>query len=158
MSKSPRALDLQARRRKRTLHAALMPFAYERTIRLAETDAAGIVFFANYLVLCHEAYEASLAHAGLPVQSFLGGGDVIVPIARSSAEYLRPLQCGDRVRIELKTTRLSENSFAIDYEITRLGPPDKLAARIRTEHVVSSRAQKSRVPMPSALAAWVDAG
>lgn len=135
-----------------------MPFVYERTIRLAETDAAGIVFFANYLVLCHEAYEASLAQAGLPVQSFLGGGDVIVPISRSSAEYLRPLQCGDRIRVALQVTRLSENSFAIDYEITRLGPTDKLAARLRTEHVVTSRTQKSRVPMPSALAAWVEAG
>ncbi|MFZ9683665.1 MAG: 1,4-dihydroxy-2-naphthoyl-CoA hydrolase, partial [Cephaloticoccus sp.] len=50
-----------------------MPFIYERTIRLAETDAAGIVYFANYLGLCHEAYEAALAAAGLPVQSFLGG-------------------------------------------------------------------------------------
>ena len=135
-----------------------MPFTYDRTIRLAETDAAGIVFFANYLVLGHEAYEAALAAAGLPVQSFLGGGDVIIPIARSSAEYLRPLQCGDRVRVALKPARLSENSFAIDYELIRLGPPDKLAARIRTEHVVTSRAQKSRVPMPSALADWVDAG
>ena len=40
-----------------------MPFTYERTIRLGDTDAAGIMFFANYLVLCHEAYEASLAAA-----------------------------------------------------------------------------------------------
>lgn len=135
-----------------------MPFVYDRTIRLAETDAAGIVFFANYLVLCHEAYEASLAAAGLPVQDFLGGGDTIVPISRSTAEYLRPLQCGDAVRIELQVTRLSENSFAIDYALTRVGPPAKLAARIRTEHVVTSRTQKSRVPMPAKLAAWVEAG
>lgn len=135
-----------------------MPFVYERTIRLAETDAAGIVFFANYLVLCHEAYEAALAAAGLPVQDFLGGGDTIIPIARSSAEYLRPLQCGDAIRVELTPTRLSENSFAIDYQITRHGPPAKLAARAHTEHVVTSRSQKSRMPMSEKLAAWVDQG
>ncbi|MFM1852200.1 MAG: hypothetical protein RIS54_1884 [Verrucomicrobiota bacterium] len=135
-----------------------MPFVYERTIRLAETDAAGIVYFANYLGLCHEAYEAALAAAGLPVQSFLGGGDVIVPISRSSAEYLRPLQCGDPVRIAVTPSRLSATSFAIDYAVTRLGPPAKSAARVRTEHVVTSRSAKSRVDLPPALAAWVDAG
>lgn len=135
-----------------------MPFTYERTIRLVDTDAAGIVFFANYLAICHEAYEAALAAAGLPVQSFLGGGDLIVPIAKSSAEYLRPLRCGDVVQVELKPTRLSETSFAIAYEITRLGPPAKLAGRAVTEHVVTSRTKKGRAPLPAALAAWVNAG
>ena len=60
-----------------------MPHTYQRTIRLADTDAAGIVFFANYLVLCHEAYESALSAAGLPVQEFITSGDVIVPIAKS---------------------------------------------------------------------------
>ena len=41
-----------------------MPFTYERTIHFADTDAAGVVFFANYLRLCHEAYEEALAAAG----------------------------------------------------------------------------------------------
>lgn len=135
-----------------------MPFMLTRTIRLADTDAAGIVFFANYLVFCHEAYEASLAAAGLPVQSFICSGDIIVPIAKSSIDYLRPLQCGDSIRVELKPTLLSETSFAIDYEITRLGSPDKMAARARTEHVVTSRSRRERVPLPENLADWVNAG
>jgi len=135
-----------------------MPYTYTRTIRLADTDAAGIVFFANYLGLCHEAYEAALTAAGLPVQSFIAGGDVIVPIAKSSVDYLRPLQCGDRVSIALTTSLLSENSFAIDYVITRLGPPDKVAARARTEHVCTSRSRRERTALPAALAAWVQAG
>ena len=79
-----------------------MPHTYQRTIRLADTDAAGIVFFANYLVLCHEAYESALSAAGLPVQEFITSGDVIVPIAKSSVDYLRPLQCGDEVSVTVK--------------------------------------------------------
>ena len=38
-----------------------MPFSYSRSVRFADTDAAGVVFFANYLALCHEAYEEALA-------------------------------------------------------------------------------------------------
>lgn len=132
-----------------------MPHTYQRTIRLADTDAAGIVFFANYLVLCHEAYESALTAAGMPVQEFIAGGDVIVPIAKSSVDYLRPLQCGDEVSIILKPSRLSETSFAIDYELTRMGSPSKVAARARTEHVCTSRSKRGRVPLSKQLAAWV---
>ncbi len=135
-----------------------MPFIYERTIRLADTDAAGIVFFANYLALCHEAYEAALASAGMPLQDFIVAGDVIVPISRSTAEYKRPLHCGDLVSITVSPTPISENSFAIDFEITRKTPPVKSAAQIRTEHVCTSRTKRERAPLTPKLAAWVSAG
>jgi len=36
-----------------------MPFTYSRTVHFADTDAAGVVFFANFLAICHEAYEES---------------------------------------------------------------------------------------------------
>jgi 1,4-dihydroxy-2-naphthoyl-CoA hydrolase len=135
-----------------------MPFSYARTVRLADTDAAGVVFFARTLMLCHEAYEASLAAAGLDLKEFLGGADLIVPIARSEAQYLRPLYCGDPLRISVAPSLLSADSFAIHFEITRLGPPEKMAARVRTEHVATSRARRERVPLTPALAAWVQAG
>lgn len=132
-----------------------MPFTHRRTIRLADTDAAGVVFFARTLILCHEAYEASLAAAGLDLKQFLGGADLIVPISRSQADYLRPLYCGDEVKISVKPSQLSETAFAIDYEITKLGRPEKLAARVRTEHVASSIAKRERVPLSTALLGWV---
>lgn len=135
-----------------------MPFSYSRIVRLADTDAAGVVFFARTLMLCHEAYEASLAAAGLDLKQFLGGADLIVPISRSQADYLRPLYCGDPLRISVKPSALSENSFALDFEIVRLGPPEKLAARVRTEHVATSLSKRERVPLSPALAAWVSAG
>jgi 1,4-dihydroxy-2-naphthoyl-CoA hydrolase len=135
-----------------------MPFTYTRTIRMADTDAAGIVFFANYLVLCHEAYEEALASAGLPIQNFFKDSDVIIPVAKSSVDYLRPLQCGEQVRINLQPSLLSETSYAIDYEIVRLGRPEKTAARARTEHVSTSRSKRERAPLPAKLAAWIAQG
>ncbi|MDJ0549913.1 MAG: 1,4-dihydroxy-2-naphthoyl-CoA hydrolase, partial [Microcystis aeruginosa] len=33
--------------------------SYERLIYLADTDAAGVVYFAHLLSICHEAYEFS---------------------------------------------------------------------------------------------------
>jgi 1,4-dihydroxy-2-naphthoyl-CoA hydrolase len=53
---------------------------------------------------------------------------------------------------------LSVNSFAVTFEITKLGPPAKSAARVRTEHVCTAPAKRERAPLPPALLAWVQAG
>jgi 1,4-dihydroxy-2-naphthoyl-CoA hydrolase len=140
-----------------------MPFAHVRTIRFADTDAAGIVFFARYLSICHEAYEESLAVAGLPLGSFFADHGMIVPIAKSECSYLRPLACGDRVRIELTPRRLSEHGFALEFALWKLPSSDatspaKRAAVARTEHVCIASATRERQPLPPALAAWVEAG
>lgn len=133
-----------------------MPFDYQRTVRFADTDAAGVVFFANYLALCHEAYEESLAANAIDLAAFFQNTGVVVPIAKSSAEYLRPLRPGEKLRITVSPEPISENSFAISYEIFKLKPVEKLAARIRTEHVATSPAKRERVPLPADLARWVN--
>lgn len=135
-----------------------MPFSYTRTIRLADTDAAGVVYFARTLSLCHEAYEESLATAGIVLADLLGGNGIIVPIAKSEAEYLRPLRAGDKTRIVVAPEALSAESFAIRYEVFRVGTPEKLAARVRTEHICASSNQRGRAPLPEKLAAWVQSG
>jgi len=145
-----------------------MAFTYERTIRLADTDAAGVVFFARTLALCHESYEAALAAAGCKIADFLGReSPILIPIAKASADYLRPLFCGDLVRITLRPTRLSEDRFVIDYEIVRVRGGDartRVAARARTEHVVveahtltaTAHGERVRVTLPEKLAVWID--
>ena len=135
-----------------------MPFSYHRTVRLADTDAAGVVFFARTLALCHEAYEESLAAAGLDLNELLGAAGIVVPISRSEADYKRPLRVGDKVRVTVTPAALSENSFVVRYEITRLATPEKLSAIARTEHVCTSPAKRERAPLPPKLAAWVAAG
>jgi 1,4-dihydroxy-2-naphthoyl-CoA hydrolase len=62
-----------------------VPFSYERIIHFPDTDAAGVVFFANYLSICHEAYEEALADAGLPVRTFFSDQGVMTIIDHSTA-------------------------------------------------------------------------
>ena len=135
-----------------------MPFTYKRTVHFSDTDAAGVVFFANYLAICHEAYEESLAAAGIDLKAFFSDNAVVIPIARSEAEYLRPISCGDKLLVSVSPRALAQDSYEIRYEVTRLGPPDKVAARVRTEHVCIDSATRSRKALPGALAAWVAAG
>lgn len=135
-----------------------MPFAYSRTTHFADTDAAGVVYFANYLSICHEAYEEALSAAGIDLKRFFADNAVVVPIARSEAEYLRPISCGDKLSVSVNPKMLSENSFEIHYMITRLGPQAKCAARARTEHVCVDSATRARKALPGPLLDWIRAG
>jgi 1,4-dihydroxy-2-naphthoyl-CoA hydrolase len=124
-------------------------------VHFADTDAAGVVFFANYLAICHEAYEESLAAAGIDLRSFFSDHGVVIPVSKSEAEYRRPLACGDRVRVSVRPQPLSEDSYEIRYEITRLGTQERNAARIRTEHVCIDSAARTRKGLPPLLLAWI---
>jgi 1,4-dihydroxy-2-naphthoyl-CoA hydrolase len=135
-----------------------MPFKYPRTVHFADTDAAGVVFFANYLAICHEAYEESLSASGIDLKRFFSDEGVVVPVSKSEAEYLRPISCGDKLEITVSPKALSENSYEIRFEVTRLGSPAKCAGRVRTEHVCIDSGTRSRKALPGPLARWVSAG
>jgi 1,4-dihydroxy-2-naphthoyl-CoA hydrolase len=135
-----------------------MPFSYQRTIHFSDTDAAGVVFFANFLALCHEAYEESLAASGIDLTTFFADHGVVVPIAKSEASYLRPLRAGDKVRVTLAPEPLSANSYALNCEVVKLGAAQKTVACVRTEHICISSKTRERLPLPPALAAWLRAG
>lgn len=142
-----------------------MAFVYARTIRFHETDAAGVVYFANLLTLCHEAYEAALGSLGIDLKSFFSAvGGVAVPIVHAEADYHQPLFCGDAIAITLKPQQLSPHSFEIAYQITApLGPAgthDPLAkplAKALTRHVCIRTDVSRRHPLPLELTDWIAA-
>lgn len=93
------------------------PFVYNRTIHFCDTDAAGVVYFANGLSLCHEAYEASLAASGITLKSFFGCEPIAVPITHASIDFFKPMVCGDRIAIVLMPTLLSDAEFQVEYQL-----------------------------------------
>jgi 1,4-dihydroxy-2-naphthoyl-CoA hydrolase len=134
-----------------------MSFEYSRTIRFHETDAAGVLYFANLLVICHEAYEASLESAGIPVRTFFSQqAAVALPIVQTNASFRQPLHCGDRVQIKLLPQQLTEHSFTIDYQVF-LAPPSKvgLAGEANTRHVCINPINRDRQPLPQDLLIWL---
>lgn len=114
---------------------------YRRVIRFQETDAAGVVYFANLLSLCHEAYEASLAEAGVDLKHFFSGSsEIAVPIVHAEADFYQPLFCGDAIAIALIPRQLNPQSFEVAYTITAqsAAPAEagqKPLARALTRHV-----------------------
>ncbi len=141
-----------------------MAFIYWRTVRFQDTDAAGVVYFANVLSICHEAYEASLIAAGLDLNEFFRSSTLAVPIVHAEADYLQPLICGRQYAIEVVPTALSPDKFKIQYRICQAleqpaqsdQPSDWLQmGRASTVHVCIHPQTKSRQALPASLQQWL---
>jgi 1,4-dihydroxy-2-naphthoyl-CoA hydrolase len=128
-----------------------MTFSYLRKIYLSDTDAAGVLYFARGMSLCHEAYEEWLQEQGLGVQLILQEKKIALPIVRAEIDFWQPIFCGDRVKIELKLLDLQESSFKIAYQIFSESFPDKLLVKALTKHVCINPETRERVPLPKAI-------
>jgi 1,4-dihydroxy-2-naphthoyl-CoA hydrolase len=139
-----------------------MAFLYQRTVRFQDTDAAGVVYFANTLAMCHEAYEASLIAAGIEVRQFFrASGDsevkaIAFPIVHAEADYLRPAFCGDRHEIQLTPTLQSDHAFEIQYVIYEVDRPEQPISKALTRHVCIDPISRQRQPLPQELLAWLN--
>ncbi|MEO1388722.1 MAG: thioesterase family protein [Cyanobacteria bacterium J06634_6] len=136
-----------------------MPFLYTRRIRFHETDAAGVVYFANLLTLCHEAYEAALAEAGFDLTLFFSKeGGVAVLVTHTEADFYQPLRCGEAIALQLVPTQVSPHSFEIHYEIYHCPQQElqqKPAVRAMTRHVCIDVQTRRRQTLTPELTDWI---
>ena len=134
------------------------PFIYDRTIHFRDTDAAGVVYFANGLSICHEAYEASLAASGIELKSFFRGGAIAVPITHASIDFFKPMFCGDLIVVSLVKTLLSPDSFQIEYQLFfDLESDEKKAiARALTKHICIDSITRKRCNLSQDLMKWIE--
>lgn len=127
---------------------------YYRTIHLADTDAAGVVYFAAVLSMCHEAYEASLQEYGVNLREFFTNREIGIPIVQAQVNFFRPLFCGDRLAIELMAKQLKESEFEIEYKLESCTPREYVAQG-KTRHVCISLQTRERTAIPETMLKWL---
>lgn len=129
-------------------------FVTTRRVDFHETDAAGIMHFSNFyrwMEVCeHEWFRA----LGLPMMSTTAAGVRLGwPRREASCSFLRPLRCGDVVRITALVSAVGETS--VTYEFTfhkdRAGKWTEVAkGRMSTVHVrQDSTGRMESEPIPA---------
>jgi 1,4-dihydroxy-2-naphthoyl-CoA hydrolase len=146
-----RALDSNLIRQGGTVPEGPLTHAFE--VRLHDTDAAGLLFFAHLFRYAHDAYESLMAAAGFPLQDLIRGGTAL-PIVHAQADYRTPMRQGDRIRIEMTLAEIRRRSFSLDYRF--LDDQGHLRARARTVHVLIGADTAADLPdgLRQALARW----
>lgn len=135
---------------------------YYRQVHFADTDAAGVVYFANLLHFCHEAYEALLEDLGVDLKEFFRDGAIALPIVEAQVKFFRPLYCGDRLVISIRSTAIDASCFELHYRITHqpvdpaqeTDSPNSVAIAT-TRHVCLKLPERQRTPLPQLFRDWL---
>ena len=131
-------------------------FFYRRRIYLSDTDAAGVLYFAKGMSICHEAYEEWLQTRGISLQTILKEQKIALPIVHCQIDFLRPIFCSDLVEIRLKFTKVTEQEFAIAYQIYSVSSPPRLLVKALSNHVCIEPHTRSKIALPSELIALLN--
>jgi len=119
------------------------------TVRLHDTDAAGILFYASQFLYVHDAYEELLRLIGLPIASMLRDEPFILPIVHAEAQYMKPLTVGDEITVALQVGKIGETSFVLEYELFDIN--GQLVGKARTVHVAVSKQTQNKIVLPEKL-------
>jgi 4-hydroxybenzoyl-CoA thioesterase len=126
-------------------------FEIEDTIRFAQCDPAGIVFFPQYLVMLNTLHERWFSEGlGVPYHEYIGVRRLGVPTVRLECDFTAISRHGDRVRQRLAVAKLGHTSLELAVEFDSAG---ELRARFRQVLVCTSLATHKSHPLPDDLRA-----
>lgn len=115
------------------------PVTLDFRVRYAETDAMGVVYYANYLVWFELGRTEWIRAHGVTYRQFEEQG-VLLPAVHASCDYKASAVYDDLVRIETTVTALSRVRVGFAYRVLRTEPgPTTLLAEGRTDHAFLSR-------------------
>jgi len=117
---------------------------FHHTVRVpyADTDAMGVVYYANYLVYFEMARSELLREAGIPYGRLEAEG-LFLPVIEAHCEYRRPARYEDLLEIRTRCTELRRARLRMDYEIFR---GDERIAAGYTWHACVSPQGRARRP------------
>ena len=131
-----------------------MTFNYSRRVYLADTDVAGVVYFARGLEICHEAYEESLVIGKISLKQILDEG-IALPIVRAEIDFLRPIFCGVELQVSLSGSQINHSEFAIAYQIFAVDNLERVLVTAQTRHVCINPQIRRRIDLPPKILNWL---
>ena len=123
-------------------------FEHQTFVHMADTDAAGVVYFPQQFDIAHRAYEAWLAQHGTPLGGIVRGGDYGLPVVHAEGDYRTPLFLGDALTVGAHVDRVGTSSVLLRYVIRRGG---ETVGVVRLTHVCVDGATRKPMPVPDAL-------
>ena len=123
-------------------------FTANAKVVLADTDAAGVVYFSRVFDIAHRCYEAMMEERGLPLSDVLATGHYAFPIVAATAELSSALRLGDRLEVRLTLAELGDRSFRLAYQL-QVASTDRPAATVGTTHVAIDVATGRAIALPA---------
>ena len=104
-------------------HAATIgvPHSWPLRVYYEDTDAAGVVYYANYLKFAERARTEVLYAAGIDQMRLRDEDDVVFAVRACNADYLRPARLGDMIAVETAVEKIGGASILLRQTIVKDG-------------------------------------
>ena len=123
-------------------------FSYRTEIHLRDTDATGVLYFAEQFRLALEAFEHFLKERGLSLNTLIKTHPFLMPIVHAEGDYFAPLEVGDKIEIFPTLAKIGTSSFSIHFRFVK---QDQEVGKVSIVHVVVDKKTRKSVPMPDSL-------
>lgn len=120
-----------------------------RRVTMADTDAAGIIYFASPLRWVEEMFTGWFLKIGHPFSVLLAEG-LATPAVSIRADYSSPLALDEMIDLEMRASHVGASSLAVNVLVTRRGD-ERPALSLTVHHVfgrLSTGAGARFVPEP----------
>ncbi|MCL6431424.1 MAG: acyl-CoA thioesterase [Anaerolineae bacterium] len=119
-------------------------------VRYAETDAQGVVYYANYLVWFEVARVNYLRALGFDFRS-LEQQQITVVIAEANCRYLAPARFDDEIAVRAWVEEVRRTSLVFAYAVYNRTSGQRLAEGSTALVFVTLGAQPRPIEIPTAL-------
>lgn len=129
-----------------------------------DTDAGGVVYYANYLRFAERARTEMLrrlGHAQSALMEDAGEGDagVVFAVRRCEIDYLRSARLDDALLVRSRLVEMGGASLKFDQEVVREDTPlARLKVRIACIRLHDGRPARLPAQLRSALMSYVNEG
>jgi len=94
-------------------------FSWPVRVYYEDTDAGGVVFYANYLKFFERARTEMLRSAGFEQDRLLSEESVIFVVRSVSVDYLKPARFNEQIEVSAKIIESKKASLVFEQSITR---------------------------------------
>ena len=130
---------------KPTLHFPTPDTWLDHRVSYGETDAMGVVYYANYLHWFEMSRSQYIRNLGMSYNLIEARG-IFLPVREASGRYMAPARFDDLVWIHTAISTWSRASLTFTYEITDEAKQTVLTTGSTQHAVVNSEGRPCRVP------------
>jgi len=109
-----------------------------------DTDAGGVVYYANYLKFSERARTEALREIGIEQQALMSEHDIAFVVRRCEVDFLKSAQLDDLLTIETTLVKLTRVSITMNQTIKR-GHETLVKLNVKIA-VVSSKKSLAKLP------------
>ncbi len=124
------------------------PFELPVRVYYEDTDAQGVVYYANYFRFMERARTEWLEAMGVDHVTMMNEDNRILVVTEANAKFLIPARLGDSLIVTARLSRLGRATFEIEQNIFRGGTEGELLIQggVTAAYLAADTMKPKRIP------------